>query len=96
MSPDLITVVRELVEAALAPVVLEVVDESGAHVGHAGARGGGHLRVTVVAAQFTGLSRIQRQRLIHNVLRALLASGQLHALALSTYAPDEWALRGTS
>jgi BolA protein len=76
--------------AALDPVALDVVDESDRHAGHAGAREGGgtHYRVRVVSASFEGRSRVERHRLVHDLLKAEFADG-LHALALAAKAPDE-------
>ena len=76
--------------AALDPATLDVVDESDLHAGHAGAREGGgtHYRVRVVSARFEGRSRIERHRLVHDLLKAEFADG-LHALALIAKAPDE-------
>ena len=75
---------------ALDPILLDVVDESDRHAGHAGAREGGntHFRVRVVSALFERTSRVERHRLIHELLRAEFADG-LHALALVAKAPGE-------
>ncbi len=75
---------------ALAPVRLVVVDESHRHAGHAGARPEGetHFRVEICSAAFAGLSRIERQRLVHQVLAEELA-GRVHALSLATMTPEE-------
>ena len=76
--------------AALDPLALDVIDESDRHAGHAGAREGGgtHYRVRVVSARFEGRSRVERHRLVHDLLNAEFADG-LHALALAAKAPDE-------
>jgi BolA protein len=83
------TMRRKLVDA-LAPVALEIVDDSHLHAGHAGHRGGGesHFSVRIVAARFAGLSRVERQRLVYGILAEELA-GPVHALALSVAAPGE-------
>jgi len=75
---------------ALAPERLSVIDESADHAGHAGARPQGetHYRVNVVAAAFEGLTRVQRQRLVYDLLGDEFKSG-LHALALATITPAE-------
>jgi len=75
---------------ALDPISLDVVDESDLHAGHAGAREGGgtHYRVRVVSAKFERVSRVERQRLVYDLLRAEFADG-LHALALAAKAPGE-------
>ena len=76
--------------AALDPILLDVVDESDRHAGHAGAREGGgtHYRVRVVSAKFDRHSRIERHRLVYGLLTEEFADG-LHALALVTKAPGE-------
>jgi BolA protein len=81
--------IRALVQDRLAPVQLEVLDESAAHAGHAGAAGGaGHFRVRVVSEAFRGLPRVQRHRLVYEALGSLLRN-DIHALALVTLAPGE-------
>ena len=74
----------------LAPTRLEIVDESHRHSGHAGARPEGetHFAVTIVAPAFAGLNRVARQRLVYGILAEELAS-RVHALSLTTLAPDE-------
>lgn len=81
---------RQTLEAGLAPVRLDIVDESQLHAGHAGARPGGesHFRVTVVSAAFEGKNRVDRQRLVYGLLSAELEN-QIHALALKTMTPAE-------
>ena len=75
---------------ALDPVALDVVDESDRHAGHAGAREGGgtHYRVRIVSAQFEHRSRVERHRLVYDLLGPEFAEG-LHALALVAKAPGE-------
>ncbi len=75
---------------ALAPMQLRVVDDSGRHAGHAGARPGGesHFNVDVVAAAFAGKSRLERQRWVHQILAEEL-SGPVHALSLRLFTPEE-------
>ncbi len=86
--------VKDAIEAkltqGLAPQRLVVVDESASHAGHAGAPAGGesHFRVEVVSEAFLGLSRIERQRMVYDLLAEELA-GPVHALALKTMAPEE-------
>ncbi|KAF0124139.1 MAG: BolA protein [Xanthobacteraceae bacterium] len=75
---------------AFAPQALEVVDESENHRGHGGWREGGetHFRVRLVSAAFAGKSRVERHRMVNQVLDAEL-KGRVHALALETKAPGE-------
>lgn len=83
-------IIKNKINARLAPAALEVKDESHLHAGHAGAREGGesHFRIFVVSKSFEGLSRVARQRLINDILRDELA-GPIHALAMKTLTPDE-------
>ena len=59
---------RAALEAALAPQSLEIIDDSARHAGHAGAREGGHYRVTLVAEAFRGRSALERHRLVYAAL----------------------------
>jgi BolA protein len=70
----------------LQPSRLEVIDESQAHAGHAGANGTGfgtHFRVRIDSPRFAGLSRLSRHRLVYDALRDFLDGG-VHALAIET------------
>ena len=73
-----------------APVRLDIVDESHRHAGHPGARPEGetHFAVTIVSPAFAGLNRVARQRLVYAILADELAT-RVHALSLTTLAPDE-------
>lgn len=83
---DTITLMRERL-AALEPQQLEIVDESAAHAGHAGAAsGGGHYKLTVVSARFAGLNTLARHRLIYNLLGDLIPA-RIHALSIHTLVP---------
>ncbi len=82
--------IRNKLTRALSPVSLEVEDESAKHAGHAGARPEGetHFKVTVTAAAFDGKSRVDRQRMVYDILKEELAT-RVHALSLVTRAPGE-------
>ena len=82
--------IRTKLTSALSPARLEIEDESAKHHGHSGWRPGGetHFNVTVVSTAFEGKSRLDRQRLVYDILAEELA-GQVHALALSTRTPAE-------
>lgn len=81
---------EEKLRRAFSPTLIEVIDESANHAGHAGAREGGetHFRVRIVSPMFVGLSRVERQRQIYGVLAEELKD-RVHALALTTLTPDE-------
>jgi len=78
------------VRDAFAPQVLEIVDESHLHAGHAGARPGGdsHFTVRIVSPAFEGKSRVERQRMVNALLADEFAAG-LHALSLVIRTPAE-------
>jgi BolA protein len=82
--------IAEKLTAALAPQSLDVEDESHRHEGHAGHRPGGetHFRLHIVSEAFRGKSRVERHRMINQILSAELAGG-VHALAIHASAPDE-------
>lgn len=80
--------IRAKLEVALAPVQLEVVDDSESHRGHSGFQEGGesHYNVMVRSAAFEGQSRIKRHRMVHSALGPDLI-GRIHALALDLDVP---------
>jgi BolA family transcriptional regulator, general stress-responsive regulator len=80
--------VQARLSEALAPLQLEVRDDSAAHAGHAGAREGSHLSVFIVSPRFAGLPRVARHRLVYDALSTLMPQG-IHALAIDARAPDE-------
>jgi BolA family transcriptional regulator, general stress-responsive regulator len=88
---------EEKLIAALAPLHLEIIDDSHKHAGHAHRMvepghaqhvGDTHFRIHVVSAQFAGKSRIDRHRMVNALLADELA-GPVHALQLTTKTPDE-------
>lgn len=88
MSGTAVVPTTQAIEAqlreALAPTQLEVLDESAAHAGHAGANGlgyGTHFRVRIGGPAFAGRSRVAQHRLVYDALRQFTDAG-LHALAI--------------
>jgi BolA protein len=73
--------VQQVLQQALQPVSLLVTDDSHLHAGHAGSLEGSHFSVQVKAACFTGLSHVQRHRLVYDALRDVIPQG-IHALAI--------------
>lgn len=83
--------IRDRLQAAFAPLLLDIVDESARHAGHAGNPDGAgetHYAVTLVSPRFAGMSRLERSRAVHAALAEEFAAG-LHALHLVLRAPDE-------
>ena len=78
------TAIEATLRQALTPTRLEVLDESAAHAGHAGANGTGfgtHFRVRIGSPAFAGKSRVAQHRLVYDALQKFTAAG-LHALAI--------------
>ena len=84
------TQIEQLLQAALAPERLAVIDDSNKHRGHAGhdPRGESHFTVEIVAAAFAGKNRVQRHRLVNQALADLLRE-RVHALVIVARAPGE-------
>lgn len=84
------TAMREKLNLALQPERLDIENESGLHAGHRGSPGTGesHFRITIVADAFTGRSRVERHRLVNEIVAAELKGG-VHALAIRALAPSE-------
>ena len=89
MGPVRARILDKLTEE-FSPTVLDVVDESHLHAGHHGSPGTGesHFRVKIIAASFAGKSRLERHRLVNELLADELA-GPVHALAIRANAPGE-------
>ena len=51
---------------------------------------GDHFEAEVVSAQFQDCSQVARHQLVYGTLGDRMG-GEIHALALHTYTPDEWA-----
>lgn len=81
--------IRRTLTEAFKPEVLEIIDNSAAHAGHAGARsGGGHYHVTIVADAFEGKSMVQRHQLIYQALGDLMKQ-EIHALGINALSTSE-------
>ena len=81
--------IRARLEQALAPALLDITDDSHLHRGHAGAAsGGGHFSVVIVSDKFTGLSLVQRHRLVYQAVGDMMP-GEIHALSIQSLAPEE-------
>jgi stress-induced morphogen len=71
--------VRLMIEAALPGASVEVLDETGTQ---------DHLRATVTARQFEGLSRIEQHKLVKKAVQPRFDDGSIHALSIKTSVPD--------
>jgi stress-induced morphogen len=71
--------VKRMIESALPGAEVEVVDETGS---------GDHLRATVSATQFAGLTRIDQHRLVRAAVQPRMDDGSIHALSIKTRQPE--------
>jgi BolA protein len=74
--------------AALQPVRCELDDESERHAGHAGAKDGGHFRLTIVSPSFAGKRTIERHRMVYDALGTMMRH-KIHALSITARTPEE-------
>lgn len=82
---------RARLQAALAPSVLDLGDDSAKHAGHPGAAsGGGHYTVKIVSSRFEGLKLVMRHRLVYDSVHDMMPT-EIHALAITALAPSELA-----
>lgn len=81
--------IRSELQRALHTELIELIDDSHRHAGHAGARDGrGHFRVRIVSGDFEGLRTLQRHQLVYRALGALMQT-DIHALSIAALTPGE-------
>jgi stress-induced morphogen len=73
--------IEDLIRAGFPHAKITVTDLAG---------DGNHYAAEVIDASFKGMNRVQQQRAVYASLKGKMdgANGQLHALALTTKAPD--------
>ncbi|NEP18203.1 MAG: BolA family transcriptional regulator [Leptolyngbya sp. SIO4C1] len=49
-----------------------------------------HYQATIVSPAFEGLNLVKQHQLVYKSVNSAMASGELHALALKTYTPQQW------
>lgn len=76
--------VETLIKTQLPDAQIQVEDLTG---------GGDHYQVTVVSSAFEGLSRVKQHQLVYGAVQAEMASNAIHAMALKTFTPQDWAKR---
>ncbi len=79
LSPEWI---REQVLSALPGAQVEVIDTTGTN---------DHFEAKVVSEKFAGMPMVRAHQMVYAPLKDVLATGELHALALKTYTPEQWA-----
>jgi acid stress-induced BolA-like protein IbaG/YrbA len=73
--------IRQRISGALPGAQVEVRDLTGT---------GDHFEARVVSPSFEGKSMVEQHQEVYAPLQDLLKTGQLHALALKTYSPEQW------
>jgi BolA protein len=87
-ASPLVAEIRAALVRELAPTSIEIFDDSSRHAGHAGAREGGHFRVTLVSSAFQGRPQLERHRLVYAAVAPLMGRG-IHALNIVARTPQE-------
>ncbi len=80
--------IERKMKEVLSATEVDVIDESWKHVGHAGAGGGGHFIVHLVSEQFEGVSLLNRNRMVFDVLKEEMKR-EIHALVIKAKTPGE-------
>lgn len=81
--------IKQKINEVLKPELIELIDNSAAHAGHAGAqKGGGNYNVTIVAGAFENKTLVQRHQLIYQALGDLMKN-EIHALSINALTPSE-------
>ena len=80
--------IEAVLRQRLQPESISLRDDGHHHIGHPGAREGGHFSVRIVAPCFAGRGRLARHRLVYDALGPLKARG-IHALSIEALAPGE-------
>ena len=82
VSEQRIAQMRERLNKALSPSLIEIKNESHKHIGHAGAKTGrGHFHLTISAEAFGGKSRIEQHRMVYAALGEMMET-DIHALII--------------
>ncbi|MGI9353078.1 MAG: BolA family protein [Rhizobiaceae bacterium] len=81
---------QEKLNEAFSPQLLEIINESHLHAGHAGDDGSGesHLRIRIVSDAFKGMNRVARHRAVYGIVQPKIDEG-LHACAIEVKAVGE-------
>lgn len=83
-----IDLIRERLEQ-LHPISLDIQDDSAKHIGHAGAKDGGHYQLNIVSNAFIGTSRVKRHQMIYDLVSDLMQT-KIHALAIQAFTEQEF------
>jgi BolA family transcriptional regulator, general stress-responsive regulator len=86
--------IRKIIQDNYDPIHFEIFNDSANHLNHLGQHDGldheSHFKIVVVSEKFKGVSRVDRQRQIHSLLKDEMLSGALHSLSMKLYSTEEW------
>ena len=80
MSEKRMKLIRESLEK-LRPSSVDIEDEGHLHIGHAGAKSGGHFKLNIVSESFKDKSTIERHKIIYKCLNGLMNT-EIHAISI--------------
>ncbi len=72
--------IEKILNETFHPQYLEIIDDGHKHIGHEGAKQGGHFSVIIVSKAFEGKKSIDRHRMIYEALKPI--KNLIHALAI--------------
>jgi len=92
LNTDRELMIQEALSKELRPTVLEVINDSARHAGHAGhaEAGGGnqtHFKINIESERFTGMKQVDRQRMVYDLLADVFKDG-VHSVTMTTKAPS--------
>lgn len=90
MTGPMQTEMERLLRAAFTPTKLDIINDSAQHHGHSGDDGSGesHFTIVIESAEFSGKSRLERQRMVNKALGDIPGE-RVHALAIRATVPGE-------
>jgi BolA protein len=78
--------IENILKEKFHPQYLEVIDDGHKHIGHEGAKQGGHFTVIIVSSMFEGKKPIDCHRMIYEALKPI--KDKIHALAIQAKPPN--------
>lgn len=87
MSEKRMKLIRESL-VKLSPSYIDIEDEGHLHIGHAGAKSGGHFKLNIVSESFKDKTTIERHRIIYKCLGDLMDT-EIHAISIKAKYKDE-------
>lgn len=79
MDPDKI---RQIIEEGMDTELVQVGGE------------GGKYEATIVSKAFEGISMLKQHKMVYPLLNDYIKSGEIHALTIKSYTPEQWAGKG--